>query len=525
VIGGGSGGSGVCKRAAGYGKKVCVVERGVAYVEGVRKGAGFGGTCVNVGCVPKKLMFSAAAVRESITGPAEIATGYGFGEAKAAVGEMLVDWSGLKARRDAYVERLNTVYESGWQGLGVDVVVGRAMLKEALPDKTLVEIAMPDGSVNVVSAEHVVIAVGGEPSLPDVPGSELGITSDGFFDLAEQPKKCAVFGAGYIAVEMAGILEALGTDTTLFCRGSKVLRNDKVFDSDITDTLMKEITKHGPTLQTGAEAAGLQGEADGTISITLKDGSLHTGYDTVMWAIGRHPVTEGLGLEQCAVETTATGFIKVDDYENTSAPNIYAIGDATTAGWELTPVAIAAGRRLADRLFGGEEASRFIYRDIATVIFSHPPIGTIGFTEAAAAEHFGAENISVRKASFGSMLYAFNPDAEHKVQTTLKLVLHGPEEIVVGLHMIGPYSDEMLQGFAVAVKMGATRRDFEATCAIHPTIAEEFVTFGGWGQKDGKPDLPPQLKPANLQQQVAILREENAALKAENTKLKDASKL
>lgn len=355
-----------------------------------------------------------------------------------------------------------------------------------------------NGTTSTLTADHVVVAVGGAPSAPKIAGAELGITSDGFFDLETQPKKCAVYGAGYIAVEMAGILNALGTETDLYCRGNKVLRNDKVFDTDITSTLMDEMAKHGPNVKNNSTIKAVHKDHNSAYTITTVDGTVNTGYDCVLWAIGRHPVTAALGLEQCGVQTTR-GFVHVDQHENCldehqqPIPGLYAIGDCTTTGWELTPVAIAAGRRLADRLFAGEPRARFVYDTVPTVIFSHPPIGTIGMTEAAAKKEFGADDIQVKKATFGSMLYAFNPGDDHKVKTTLKLVLQGPEERVVGLHMIGPASDEMLQGFAVAVKMGCTRRDFDAVCAIHPTIGEEMVTFGGWGQKDGKPQLPPQL--------------------------------
>jgi len=526
VIGGGSGGSAACKRAAEYlgPGKVCVIERGASYVEGVRKGSGVGGTCVNVGCVPKKLMYYAASVREVIKGGAEIATGYGFGEAASAVGDMKIDWAGLKGRRDAYIKRLNSVYESGWQKAGVTLHMGVAKLVDAEGEVKSVEVTAPDGSTTVLAAKKVVVAVGGEPSYPDIPGKEFGITSDGFFDLEEQPKKCAVYGAGYIAVEMAGILKALGTETDLFVRGSKPLRNDKVFDTDIVNTLMGEIEKHGPTLRANSEIAKAEQAGDGTYTITTKSGDVHTGYDCLLWAIGRHPVTTGMGLD--ALEKDRAGNIVVDEFENTSVPGILALGDCTTAGWELTPVAIAAGRRLGDRLFGGCPEARMIYRDIPTVIFSHPPIATIGYTEAAAREHFGNEDITVKVATFGSMIYAFNPEPEQKTKTTLKLVLQGEDELVVGLHMIGPFSDEMLQGFAVAVKMGCKHRDLQATCAIHPTIGEEMVTFGGWGQhkvgeKKGTPQLPPQLAPESDKEEVARLREEVAALKkalAEATK-------
>eukprot|EP00656_Telonema_subtile_P055327 TRINITY_DN851_c0_g1_i2.p1 TRINITY_DN851_c0_g1~~TRINITY_DN851_c0_g1_i2.p1 ORF type:complete len:544 (+),score=160.06 TRINITY_DN851_c0_g1_i2:205-1836(+) len=498
VIGGGSGGSGVTKRSAGYGKKVCIIERGVQYKDGVRVGAGVGGTCVNVGCVPKKLMFQSAAIRESMVGSAELATGLGYGDAAKACGDMVVDWVGLKERRDAYVKRLNGVYESGWEKLGVDVKHGFASVGKKVDGKSAVSIKHEDGSTSTVTADHIVVAVGGEPSTPDVPGAEYGISSDGFFDLPTQPKKCAVFGAGYIAVEMAGILNAMGTETDLFCRGDKILRNADVFDSDIVSTLMSELKKHGPTVRPGSDVKELVKAADGSITVELKDGSSHPGYDCVLWAIGRHPVTSGIGLEEAGAKMTR-GFVHVDKYENVLdaedkvIPGLHALGDCTVTGWELTPVAIAAGRRLGDRLFANEPRARFIYEDVPTVIFSHPPIGTIGYTEAKAIKQFGADSIQVKKATFGSMLYAFNAETDHKVMTTLKLVLQGEEERVVGLHLIGPASDEMLQGFAIAVKMGATRRDFEAVCAIHPTIGEEAVTLGSWGQKDGKPWLPPQI--------------------------------
>lgn len=439
---------------------------------------------------PKKLMFMAAGVRETMVSGSEIASGFGYQEAKAAVGDMRVDWEGLKTRRDAYVKRLNGVYEGSWKKLGIDVRMGFAKLLNADGPQKVVEITAADGTKTLVTAAAVVLAVGGEPSIPSVPGAGLGISSDGFFDLPTQPLKCGVFGAGYIAVEMAGILSALGTETTLFCRGDKVLRDAKVFDTDIVGTLISEMAKHGPTLRPGSDVKDVSTAENGTFTVVLKDDSTHTGFDCILWAIGRHPVTGGMGLEEAGIEMSR-GFIKVDEYENTSVPGVYAIGDVTTTGWELTPVAIASGRRLADRLYGAEPLARMYYKDIPTVLFSHPPIGTVGYTEAAAIEEFGAENITVKKATFGSMTFAFNPEDEHKVKTTLKLVLFGEDELIVGLHMIGPQSDEMLQGFAVAVKMGATRADFEATVAIHPTIGEEMVTFGGWGQKDGMPQLPP----------------------------------
>jgi len=283
---------------------------------------------------------------------------------------------------------------------------------------------------------------------------------------------------------MAGILHGLGSDTHLFFRGETVLRRG--FDPFIVSNLMEALAAHGPVLHPQREPKRLFRATDGTITICFADarGVVHEygGFDCVLMAVGRSPSTAGLGLEAAGVKTSKSGHIEVDAYENTSASGVYAIGDVTSTGWELTPVAIAAGRRLADRLFGGEPRSRIDYATIATVVFSPPPIGTIGLTEPEARKEFGDGAIKVKQARFGSMGYAFNSEGS-KVKTGLKLVLAGPEERVVGLHCLGPASDEMLQGFAIAVRMGATRADFEASVAIHPTIAEEFVTFGGWGQK------------------------------------------
>ena len=258
---------------------------------------------------------------------------------------------------------------------------------------------------------------------------------------------------------------------------------------------MAEMGAHGPHMHKNSSPSAVKKAKDGSLTVEVLSGKETAdfgGFDCVLFAIGREPVTKSLGLEKVGVATDAKGFIKVDEYERTSAPSIVALGDCTNTGYELTPVAIAAGRRLGDRLFGGEPRARIAYDTIATVVFSHPPIGTIGLTEPQARKEYGDENVRVKQSSFSSMLYAFNPDSG-KVKTGLKLVLAGPEEKVVGLHSIGPSCDEMLQGFAVAVRMGATRADFEASIAIHPTTAEEFVTFGGWGQaKDMKtPVLPP----------------------------------
>lgn len=444
---------------------------------------------MNVGCVPKKIMFMAASHREMMVGSAETCKGYGYTVPESA-GK--VDWGGLKERRDAYVARLNKVYGDSWEKLGIEVVTGEASFENA----TTVNVLMDDGIKKQFTSKNVVIACGGVPNSPDIPGIEHAINSDSFFELKEQPKKVAVVGAGYIAVEMAGIFHALGSETDLFFRGETVLRHG--FDPFIVESLMMELKKHGPNLHPFSTPASITKGRDGRLTFAVKEGAdgkvvEYSGFDCVLMATGRRPVTERLALDKVGV-VLENGFVKVDAYENTNIDGIYAIGDVTTTGYELTPVAIAAGRRLADRIFGNEPRARIAYETIATAVFSHPPIGTIGLTEPDAKKEFGEQNITVKKARFGSMFYAFNAE-ENKVKTGLKLVLKMPEERVVGLHMIGPCSDEMLQGFAVAVRMGATRADFEASVAIHPTIGEELVTFGGWGQKDVDGKMVPQLPP------------------------------
>ncbi len=527
VIGGGSGGSAVARRAAGYGAKVCIIDKGATRdATGQRTGAGFGGTCVNVGCVPKKLMYLASSEREHLL--AGHLSGYGV----SANASGAVDWAALKERRDAYVAMLNKNYENNWTKAGIEIAVGEATFEGPQSVRVTPHVSQgaARGAVRMLSAKKVVIAVGGMPTPLDVPGGELAISSDGFFDLPSRPKKVAVIGAGYIAVELAGILHGLGSETHLFFRGPTVLQHgfvrasphrptlsracvatsldsalsgSRAQDPYIIETLMEELGKHGPNLHAGSTPAGLLRASDGTITLQVRTQSGivedHVGFDCVLCAIGRVASTAALGLEKAGVATDERGRIVVDAFENTSTRNVLAIGDATTAGFDLTPVAIAAGRRLADRLFGGAPDARIEYACVATVVFSHPPIGCVGLTETQAREQFGDAAITVKKARFTSMKYALSPP-DAKVRTAMKLVLKGAEERVVGLHTIGPHSDEMLQGFAVAIRMGATRADFEAATAIHPTIAEELVTFGGWGQQPTGPEgalrpvLPPHLR-------------------------------
>ncbi|CAK9052709.1 Glutathione reductase (GR) (GRase) [Durusdinium trenchii] len=423
-------------------------------------------------------MFMAAAHREMMIGEAATAKGYGF---TVPEGAGKIDWKGLKERRDKYVAKLNTNYTAGWKKEGVEVIEGFA----SFTDAQTVSVQCNDGTTRVLKGQHILVACGGLPSEPDIPGVEHAINSDGFFELEEQPKKVAVVGAGYIAVEMAGILHALGSETHLFFRGDTVLRRG--FDPFIVQTLMEAMEHHGPVLHRTSTPARISKQDDGRLTYVATEGpmgeeAILKDFDCILLAIGRKPVSDRLGLQNTGVELNKSGHIVVDAFENTNVPGIYAIGDVTSTGYELTPVAIAAGRRLADRLFLKEGRARIAYELIATVVFSHPPIGCIGLTEPQAKAEFGEENIKVKQSRFASMLYAFNDD-DKKVKTALKLVLKLPEERIVGLHCIGPSSDEMMQGFAVAVRMGATRADFEASVAIHPTIAEEFVTFGGWGQQ------------------------------------------
>lgn len=439
VIGGGSGGLAAAQRAAEYGARVAIVER-----------SRLGGTCVNVGCVPKKVMWYAADLAHGIGRAAD----FGFDLARNGH-----DWKALVESREAYIRRLNGIYASNLERRKVTVLEGDGRLA----DLHTVEV---DGKAH--TAERIIIATGGSPRFPDIPGAELGISSDGFFELHEPPKRVAIAGSGYIAVELAGVLNALGSDVTLIVRRDGVLRN---FDPLLRELLTEAMDADGIRIVTHCEPAELRREDDDTLCFVAKNGERHAGYDQVIWAIGRDPNT-GIGIEAVGIECDDRGFINVDDYQATSVDNIFALGDVI-GRVELTPVAIAAGRRLSDRLFGGMQDRKLDYDCIPTVVFSHPPIGTVGLTEYEAQEKY-PDDVKCYTATFNPMLYALS---EHKVKAGMKLVCAGPDERIVGLHTIGAGSDEMLQGFAVAVKMGATKKDFDDTVAIHPTSAEEFVTM------------------------------------------------
>lgn len=441
VIGGGSGGIASANRAAMHGAKVILFE-----------GKEVGGTCVNVGCVPKKVMWYGAQVAETLH---RYAGEYGF---DVTINKF--DFATLKANRQAYIDRIHGSYERGFDSNGVERVYEYARFV----DPHTVEVAGER-----YTAPHILIATGGHALYPNIPGSEYGITSDGFFELDEVPKRTAVIGAGYISVEVAGVLNALGSDTHLFVRKERPLRT---FDQDIVDVLVDEMAKSGPTLHTHANATEVVKNADDSLTISFDNGETIT-VDCLIWAIGRAANTSGFGLEKTGVKLTEKGTIYSDEFENTSVPGIYALGDVT-GKLDLTPVAVKAGRQLSERLFNNKADAKLDYTDVATVVFSHPVIGSVGLTEEKAIAKYGEENIKVYKSSFTPMYTALG---DNRQPSTMKLVTLGEDEKIIGLHGIGYGVDEMIQGFSVAIKMGATKADFDNTVAIHPTGSEEFVTM------------------------------------------------
>ena len=440
VIGGGSGGVATANRAASYGAKVALFEAGR-----------MGGTCVNVGCVPKKIMWTAASLNHAV----EEAADYGF---DTHAGRF--DWPESKSRRDAYIKRLNAGYEKGLSNNKVDTVRAYARFVEP-------KVVEADG--DRYSAERIVIAVGGRPMIPNVPGAEHGITSDGFFELEEQPQRVAVVGAGYTSVEFSGLLRALGAHVTILVRRDHFLHH---FDKTLRDELMTQMEADGVQCIKRVTVMDVE-RSNGKLRVELGNGDIIEDLDTLIWAIGRTPNADRIGIENTGVGLGTDGSISVDRYQETNIPGLYAVGDVA-GKFALTPVAIAAGRRLADRLFGGKEGRHLDYENIPTVIFSHPPIGTVGLSELQAVEKLGVENVKVYETRFTPMYYAF---AKRQPACTMKLIVTGTEERVVGCHIIGLGADEMLQGFGVAVRMGATKQDFDDTVAIHPTGAEEMVTM------------------------------------------------
>ncbi|HED52130.1 MAG TPA: glutathione-disulfide reductase [Gammaproteobacteria bacterium] len=440
AIGGGSGGLSVAERAARYGARCAVIEKGP-----------LGGTCVNVGCVPKKVMWFGAGIAHTL----EDASHYGF-----RLGKTEFDWSVLKAARDAYVHGINDWYHTYLADSNIDEIVGEARFVDA---RTL------EVKGQRYTADHIVIAPGGAPLLPDTPGVELGISSDGFFELEDLPRRVAVVGSGYIAVELAGMLNALGSDVTMLLRREHLLRD---FEAMLRENLMEEMLGDGIDMLTRTQVKEVCRADNGTLVIECENGQRLEGFDELIWAIGRYPLSAGLALDKAGVDINTEGYIPTDKFQNTNVSGVYAIGDVTGRA-PLTPVAIAAGRRLGDRLFGGMADRHLDYENIATVVFSHPPIGTVGLTESEARDQHG-EAVKVYQTRFTAM---YNALTGRKQKTAMKLVTVGAREKVVGCHVIGPGADEMLQGFAVAIRMGATKKDLDETIAIHPTSAEELVTM------------------------------------------------
>jgi glutathione reductase (NADPH) len=438
-VGGGSGGLACAQRAAEYGAKTAVIES-----------QRLGGTCVNVGCVPKKVMWNAAGIASSLGDAAD----YGFGVKVGAH-----DWAVLKAKRDAYVLRLNGIYERNLAAKGVTYVRGVARFIDA-------------HSVEVggqrLSAKHMVIATGGRACVPALPGADIGITSDGFFDLATRPRRVAVIGSGYIACELAGAFHELGSEVHLFIRKDHLLTH---FDVMLGKSLMREARAQGMTVHEHVVPAALREESGGK-TLVAQDGAIFADFDSILWAIGRESNVAGLDLEKAGVALDECSFVITDAFQNTNVAGVYAIGDVTGRA-ALTPVAIAAGRRLSDRLFGGKPERHLDYAMIPSVVFTHPPIGTVGASEAEARAQYG-DSVKVYVADFTPMYHALTT---RKSRTDMKLVCAGPEQRIVGCHIIGAGADEMLQGFAVAIRMGATKKDFDDTVAIHPTSAEELVTM------------------------------------------------
>ncbi len=436
VLGAGSGGLATAIRAARYGARVALVEPGV-----------LGGTCVNVGCVPKKAMWLASNLAET----GRIAARLGF--ERCAVG---FDWAAFVAHRQRYIDAIHAGYRERIDALGIDWVAAAGRFVDAG------RIAAGD---RTLEAPQIVVATGSRPQRPAF-ADGVGIDSDGFFALRQQPRRVAIVGNGYVAVELAGVLHALGSEVHLLIRGNRLLGS---FDEEVARRLAGLYQADGIAIEAGFDTVGASMQ-EGEARIAAADGrELRT--DTLIWAVGRRPDTRSLDLAAAGVACDAQGRIVVDDRQRTGVPGIHAVGDVTTAP-ALTPVAIAAGRALADRLFGGRPECRLDADDVPSVIFSHPPLGSVGLTEAAARERHGDAAVKVYSTAFRPMLTAL---AGGEARSFVKLVCVGEDERIVGLHVLGLGADELLQGFAVAVKMGARKADFDATIAIHPTSAEEVV--------------------------------------------------
>ncbi|MGB3392580.1 MAG: glutathione-disulfide reductase [Stenotrophomonas sp.] len=438
VLGAGSGGLAAAFRAAAHGAKVAMLEP-----------SALGGTCVNVGCVPKKAMWLAADLAERIA----LASTLGFDVPAMPA----LAWPQLLQRRQHYIDNIHASYRKRLDETGVTHIAHRGRLLAAGT------VECDDGTR--LQARHIVIATGSHALKPALPGAELGGTSDDFFALQAAPSRVAIVGGGYIAVELAGVLHALGSDVAMLVRGQHLLNG---FDAELAGQLAENLRTQGVGVHFGCQLQALE-HHDERIHARLSDGPADTVFDSVLFATGRAPNTHGLGLEQAGVLLDAKGAIAVDAYQNTSVPGIFAVGDVTGRAM-LTPVAIAAARRLMDRLHGGQAEARLDYDNVPSVVFSHPPFGSVGLSEEAARQRF--DKVTTYHSRFRPMLQALG---DGQGCTLFKLVCAGEEETVVGIHLLGEGADEILQGFAVALKAGVTLRQMQDTVAIHPTSAEEVV--------------------------------------------------
>ncbi|EPT24891.1 glutathione reductase [Toxoplasma gondii TgCatPRC2] len=465
VIGGGSGGLACARRAATYNVRV-----------GLADGNRLGGTCVNVGCVPKKVMWCVASVHETL----HELKNFAF----TVKEQPTFCWRTLKTNRDNYIKRLNNIYLNNLKNSGVTFfpAYARFAKPEAKTDGGLahaIVLKSADGNEETVTADHVLIASGGRPAKAGIEGEEHTINSDGFFELEEMPQKVALLGAGYIAVEFAGVFAAMKCETHLFVRHERALRK---FDDMISMRVDEFMRKAGVQIHPHSVAKAVRQEADKSLTLELTNGESFRGFDSVIVSVGRVPEVANLGLDVVGVKQRHGGYIVADEFQNTSVEQIYAVGDVS-GKIELTPVAIAAGRRLADRLFGGLCNAKLDSACVPTVVFSHPPAACVGLTEAEAKATYGEKDIKVYTGTSVNLYYGAWPVApEEKPKTFIKMICVKSQMLkVVGLHVVGMGADEMIQGFGVAMKMGATKADFDNCVAVHPTAAEEVVTLPPWG--------------------------------------------
>ena len=437
VIGAGSGGLAAAQRAAEHKQRVAIIEMDQ-----------LGGTCVNRGCIPKKIYWYAAEFAYDLKHSENL----GF-----EINSIQHNWQTLQQNSRQYIEKLNQMYRRNLSQKNIEIIAGQASFQNAK------EISVGGESL---TAKQIIVACGAIPVVPDLPGAELGITSDDFFELNNLPKKTIIVGSGYIAVELAGILNSLGSDVKLLARKKSILRK---FDQSIQSAVIDYLVESGIEVNFNTNVLSVN-EHNKQLRVQT-DNKEHVSVDALLWAVGRKPVVSGLGLERTKVIKNKNNFIKVDQHQTTNEPNIHAIGDVV-GNHELTPVAIAAGRILSDRLFSDKEGW-LEYKNIPTVIFAHPPVGTVGINEEEARATYG-NKIKVYEATFVSLRHSLSGISS---KALVKLVCLGQEETVIGCHVVGQGADELLQGFAVAVKIGARKKDLDNTVAIHPTLAEELVTL------------------------------------------------